>query len=75
MESVMLPTKNTVKIIKIEPPITQLILDNKTNYKSPSKRSRNVGGRTPYPSWEGELKGYFSFTFFLKGAQLSKEES
>lgn len=69
----MLPTKNTVKIIKIEPPITQLILDNKTNYKSQSKRSSHVGGRAPYPSREGKLKGYFPFTFFLKGARPSKE--
>lgn len=46
MESVMLPAKNTVKITKIDPPITQLILDNKTNYKRVSPKGQTM--------WEAE---------------------
>lgn len=74
MELVMLPIKNKVIIIKMETHISLTHLDNKTNNKRVNRKIKQCRGHSILLMGRRNL-GYFSFSFFVKGARPLKEES
>lgn len=74
MELVMLSIKNKVKIIKMEIHISLTHLDNKANNKRVNWKIKRCRGHSILLMGRRNL-GYFSFSFFVKGAQPLKEES